>query len=148
LTQSEVQGAINSIRQFGNLGAIVIYVGIAVFFSLLLIIGNNVMQSVLERNGEFAVFRAIGFPASWIVRLVFKEALLLLVSGSLVGLALGWLVTRALYPSVSNVLETFQLTWDAVGIGVLSSFVLGTFAALIPARRIIGLQVAAVLRGA
>lgn len=148
LTQSEVQGAINSIRQLGNVGAIVIYVGIAVFFSLLLIIGNTVMQSVWERNGEFAVLRAMGFPASWIVRLVFKEVLLLLVSGSIVGLALGWMVTRALYPRVSNVLETFQLTWDAVGIGVLLSFALGTIAALISAPRIVGLQVTAILRGA
>lgn len=148
LTQSEVQSAIDSIRQVGNVGAIVIYVGIAVFFSLLLIIGNAVMQSVLERNGEFAVFRALGFPASWIVRLVFKEALLLLLTGSTVGLALGWAVTRALYPRVGNVLETFQLTWSAVAIGVLLSLVLGSIAASISVPRIIGLQVAAVLRGA
>lgn len=148
LTQSEVQGAINSIRQVGNVSAIVIYVGIAVFFSLLLIIGNTVMQSVLERNGEFAVFRAIGFPASWIVRLVFEEAISLLVSGSIVGLTLGWMVTRALYPRVGNVLETFQLTWSAVAIGVLLSLVMGALAALISVRRIIGLQVAAVLREA
>ena len=148
LTQSEVQGAINSIRQFGNVGAIVIDVGVAVFFSLLLIIGNTVMQSVLERNEEFAVLRAMGFTASWIVRLVFKEALLLLVSGSRVGLALGWAVTRALYPRVSSVLETFQLTWGAAGIGVLLSFALGIFAAFISARPIVGLQVTAVLRGA
>jgi ABC-type antimicrobial peptide transport system permease subunit len=106
------------------------------------------MQSVLERNGEFAVFRALGFPASWIVRLVFKEALLLLVSGSTVGLALGWAVTRALYPRVGNVLETSQLTWSAVAIGVLLSLVLGSIAALVSVPRIIGLQVAAVLRGA
>lgn len=148
LTQSEVQGAINAIRQLGNVGAIVIYVGVAVFFSLLLIIGNTVMQSALERNGEFALFRAMGFSASWIVGMVFMEALLLLVSGSIVGLAFGWVLTRALYPRVGNVLETFQLTWGAAGIGVLLSFALGAIAALISARRIVGLQVAAVLRGA
>jgi putative ABC transport system permease protein len=148
LTQSQVQGAINSIRQFGDIGTIVMYVGVAVFFSLLLIICNTVMQSVLERNEEFAVFRAMGFPASWIVRLVFEEALSLLVSGSAVGLALGWAITRTLYPRVSSVLETFQLTWPAVGIGVLLSFALGIIAAALAARRITGLQVAAVLRGA
>ncbi len=148
LPQSEVQSAIDSIRQIGNVGAIAIYVGIAVFFSLLLIIGNTVMQSVLERNGEFATFRAIGFSASWIVRLVLAETLLLLVSGSLVGLALGWILTRALYPRVGDVLQTFQLTWSAAGIGVLSSLVLATIATLIAARRIVGLQVTAVLRGA
>lgn len=148
LTQSDEQDALNEVRQFGNVSAIVIYIGIAVFFSLLLIIGNAVMQSVLERRGEFAVFRAMGFSPAWILRLVLKEALLLLVSGSLVGLALGWTLTRAVYPRVGDVLQTFQLTWDAAIAAILLSFALGAVAALISARRIVGLQVAAVLRGA
>jgi putative ABC transport system permease protein len=148
MTQSEVQAALSFIRQFGDISAMVIYVGIAVFFSLLLIIGNTVVQSVRERTGEFAVFRAIGFPGLWIVRLVFKETLLLLVSGSVVGLALGGSVTRALYPSVGSVLQTFQLTWSAVATGVLLSAVFGTGAALIPVRRLARLQVAEALREA
>ncbi|MGH8319841.1 MAG: ABC transporter permease [Steroidobacteraceae bacterium] len=148
LTQSDEQDALNEVRQFGNVSAIVVYVGIAVFFSLLLIVGNSVVQSVRERDAEFAVLQAMGFPSSWIVRLVLKETLLLLVTGSMVGLALGWVVTRALYPSVGNVLETFQLTWSAAATGILLGIAFGTVAALLPARRIIGLQVAAVLRGA
>jgi putative ABC transport system permease protein len=148
LTQSEVQETISFIRQFGDVSAIVIYVGIAVFFSLLLIIGNTVAQSVRERMGEFAVFRAIGFPGLWIVRLLFKETLLLLLSGSAVGLALGWWITRALYPSVGNVLQTFQLTWSAVIVGVLLSALFAVGAAILPARRIARLEVAQALRGA
>jgi putative ABC transport system permease protein len=148
LTQSDQQNALNEVRQFGNIGAIVIYVGIAVFFSLLLIIGNTVVQSVRERDAEFAVLKAIGFSSSWIVRLVLKETLLLLVTGSTVGLTFGWMATRALYPSVGNVLETFQLTWDAAATGILLAIAFGAVAALLPARRIFGLQVASVLRGA
>jgi putative ABC transport system permease protein len=147
LTQSDEQDTLNEVRQFGNIGAIVIYVGIAVFFSLMLIVGNSVVQSVRERDTEFAVLQAMGFSSAWIVRLVLRETLLLLVTGSMVGLTLGWMVTRALYPRLGNVLETFQLTWSAAAMGLLLGIAFGTVAALLPARRITGLQVAAVLRG-
>jgi putative ABC transport system permease protein len=148
LTQSEVQETVSLIRQFGNISVMVLYVGSAVFFSLLLIIGNTIAQSVRERLGEFAVFRAIGFPGGWIVRLVFEETLSLLVSGSLVGFVLGWWVTRVLYPSVGNVLQTFQLTWGAVATGVLMRAVLRVGVGLMPVRRIARLRVAEALRGA
>lgn len=146
LTQSEVEGAVSFIRQFGNVSAMAIYVGIAVFFSLLLIVGNTLAQSVRERTPEFAMFRALGFKRGWIIVLVFEEALLLIVSGAILGLILGWLATRALYPSVGNLLQTFQMTWGAAGAGIALSIVFGILAALVPMQRITRLQVADALR--
>ncbi|MGH8292428.1 MAG: ABC transporter permease [Gammaproteobacteria bacterium] len=148
LTQSEVQEAVSFIRQFGNITAMVVWVGIAVFFSLLLIVGNTLAQSVRERTSEFAMFRALGFKRSWIVLLVFQESLFLIISGGIAGLFLGWLVTRALYSSVGNVLQTFGMTWNAVGVGIALSVVFGIVAALVPMQRITRLQVADALRRA
>ncbi len=146
LTQPQVQEAVSFIRQFGNITAMVMYVGIAVFFVLLLIVGNTLAQSVRERTSEFAMFRTLGFRRGWIVLLVFRESLLLLVSGGIVGLVLGWLITRALYPSVGSLLQTFQITWDAAGSGVVLAIVFGVVAALVPVRWITGLRVADALR--
>lgn len=148
LTQSEIQEAVSFIRQFGNVSAMVIYVGIAVFFSLLLIVGNTLAQSVRERTSEFAMFRALGFKRGWIILLVFEEALLLIVSGAIAGLIFGWIATRALYPSVGNALQTFQMTWSATGVGIALSIVFGVLAALVPMHRITRLQVADALRRA
>ncbi len=148
LTQSEVQEAVSFIRQFGNITAMVVWVGIAVFFSLLLIVGNTLAQSVRERTSEFAMFRALGFKRSWIVLLVFQESLFLIISGGIAGLFLGWLVTRTLYSSVGNVLQTFGMTWNAVGVGIALSVVFGIVAALVPMQRITRLQVADALRRA
>ena len=147
LTQSEVAETVSFIRQFGDITAMVIYVGIAVFFSLLLIVGNTLAQSVRERTAEFAMFRALGFTRGWIVALVFKEALLLIFSGGIAGLILAWFATRALYPSVGNLLQTFQMTWNAAGAGIVLAIVFGILAALVPMQRIARLQVAEALRG-
>ncbi len=146
LTQSEVEEAVSFIRQFGNITAMVIYVGIAVFFSLLLIVGNMLAQSVRERIAEFAMFRALGFRRVWIVLLVIREALLLIVSGGIIGLILGWVATRLLYPSVGNLLQTFQMTWSAAGAGVVLAVVLTILACLAPMQRIASLRVAEALR--
>lgn len=148
LTQSESEEAIAGIRQIGNITAMVIYIGIAVFFSLLLIVGNTLAQSVRERTAEFAMFRALGFKRGWIVLLVFQEALLLIVSGGIIGLILGWLATRALYPSVGNFLPTFGVTWNAAGAGIALAIVFGILAALVPMQRITRLRVAEALRRA
>ncbi|MGB9428836.1 MAG: FtsX-like permease family protein [Gammaproteobacteria bacterium] len=148
LTQSEVQETVSFIRQFGNITAMVIYIGIAVFFSLLLIVGNTLAQSVRERTSEFAMFRALGFKRGWIILLVFQESLLLIVSGGILGLILGYLVTRLLYPGVGNLLQTFGMTWNAAGVGIALSLLFGIVAALVPMQRVTRLQVAEALRRA
>lgn len=148
LTQSEQIGALSQIRQFGNISAMVIYVGLVVFFTLMLIIGNTLAQSVRERTGEFAMFRALGFRRSWLVRLVLQEALILIVAGGIAGLILGYFITRALYPTVGNYLQTFGLTWDAMGVGIAISIVCSLIAAFVPVQRVARLQVADALRRA
>ena len=148
LTQSQVSEAVSFIRQFGNITAMVIYGGSAVFFSLLLIVGNTLAQSVRERTSEFAMFRALGFRRAWVVLMVFQESLVLIVSGGILGLILGYAATRLLYPGVGNLLQTFGMTWNAAGVGIALSVVFGIVAALVPMQRITRLQVATALRRA
>ncbi|MGH8291899.1 MAG: ABC transporter permease [Gammaproteobacteria bacterium] len=146
LTQPETKEIVNYIRQFGNITAVVGYVGIAVFFTLLLIVGNTQAQSMRERVSEFALLRALGFKSGRIMRLVIGESLLLLVSGGIVGLFLGWLITHALYPIVGNFLNTFQMTWSAIGAGLALAIVFGILAALVPVWALVRLHVAEALR--
>ncbi|MHB8404691.1 MAG: ABC transporter permease [Gammaproteobacteria bacterium] len=146
LTQSQVAEAISFVRQFGNISAMVIYVGLAVFFSMLLIIGNTMAQSVRERTGEFAMFRALGFKRPWLALLVMRESLLLIVSGGVLGLILGYEVTHLLAPYVGNLLQTFSMTWSAAGLGIVLSIIFGLLAGLVPMRRITRLRVADALR--
>ena len=146
LTQPETQEIVSLIRQFGNISAIVVSVGFAVFFTLLLIVGNAQAQSVRERTAEIALLRALGFKPGRVMRLLVGESLLLLVSGAIVGLFLSWLVTHALYPLVGNFLGTFELTWRATGAGVILAIVFGILATLVPLWVLTRLRVAEALR--
>jgi putative ABC transport system permease protein len=146
LTQPQVKVILSQIREIGNITAMVVYVGIAVFFSLLLIVGNTHAQSVRERTPELAMLRALGFGRLRIAWLAFEEALVLIGSGGIVGLFVGWLVTRALYPMVGNFLSTFQMTWSAVAGGIALAIVFAILASLVPLQRIARLRVAEALR--
>ncbi|MGH8396664.1 MAG: ABC transporter permease [Gammaproteobacteria bacterium] len=146
LTQSEAVEAVSRIRQFGDISAMVIYVGLAVFFTMLLIVGNTMAQSVRERTSEFAMFRALGFKRLWLAWLVLRESLLLIVIAAIVGLILGAGMTRLLAPAAGQVLLTFGMTWNAAVLGIILGIIFGILAALVPMQRITRLQVADALR--
>jgi putative ABC transport system permease protein len=72
-TQSARAQVLSYIREFGNVGAVVVGVGGAVFFSLLLIVTNTMGQSVRERTAEFAVLKTLGFGRFMVSALVLDE---------------------------------------------------------------------------
>jgi len=146
VTRSEQEQTLSMLRQFGDIGALVTYVGIAVFFSMLLISGNTIANSVRERLGELAVMRALGFGRPQIAVLILLEASALIGVGTAVGLAAGWLVTRKMSPIMVMVLQGFTLTWRAIGtaIGLALLFVLMIW--LLPGRRAARLPIAETLR--
>ena len=72
--------------QVGNIGAILVSVTAAVFFTMLLVTANTMAQSVRERTNEIGVLKTLGFSGQAILALVLLESLLLTFSGGLVGL--------------------------------------------------------------
>ncbi len=145
-TQSSSAQALGYIREFGNVGAIVVAVGGAVFFSLLLIVTNTMGQSVRERTAELAVLKTLGFGRFQVAALVLVEAVLLTGVGGLVGLGLGYEVANLLKPSLSSILQTFGLTGAAVGVGVAFALAFGLLASFFPMRQVTRLSVADALR--
>ena len=75
-------------KQLADIGLIVSSIMGAVFFTLLLLSGNTMMQAVRERTGELAVLKTIGFSSASVLAMVLAESVLLLVLGGVLGLAL------------------------------------------------------------
>ena len=84
-------------KQLADIGLIVGSIMGAVFFTLLLLSGNTMMQAVRERTSELAVLKTIGFSDLSVLAMVLAESLLLLLIGGVVGL----LLAAALIPVVS-----------------------------------------------
>jgi putative ABC transport system permease protein len=63
----------------------------AVFFTLLLIVCNTMIQVIRERLNEIAMMKALGFSSSNLIWQVYSESLLLLTIGAVIGSALATL---------------------------------------------------------
>ncbi len=78
-TQPAKDFAIAFIKQIGDVGFVLRAILAAVFFTLLFLTGNTMMQSVRERIPELAVLKTLGFTDAKVLGLVIGESLLLCV---------------------------------------------------------------------
>ena len=76
------------VKQLGDIGLIVRWILFAVFFTLLLVVGNTIAQSVRERIPELAILKTLGFTDGSVLGFVLAEAAALCVMGGLIGLSI------------------------------------------------------------
>ena len=72
-------------QQFVDMAMIINAVVVAVFFTLLLIVCNTMLQTSRERLNETAMMKAIGFSSSQLIVQVYLESFILLAVGAIVG---------------------------------------------------------------
>jgi putative ABC transport system permease protein len=85
-TQPEKEFALGFAKQIGDIGALVTRILLAVFFTLLILTGNTMAQSIRERIPELGILKTLGFSDGKVTALVLAEALLLLVLGGAIGM--------------------------------------------------------------
>jgi putative ABC transport system permease protein len=90
-TQTEKDFNVGFLKQIGDIGMIVRWILFAVFFTLLLVVGNTMAQSVRERVPELAVLKTLGFSDASVLGFVLAEAGALCLAGGLVGMGLATL---------------------------------------------------------
>jgi putative ABC transport system permease protein len=145
-TQTEKDFNVSFVKQIGDIGLIVRWILFAVFFTLLLVVGNTMAQSVRERVPELAVLKTLGFSDGSVLGFVFAEAFALCLFGGLVGLALATVAGALVSKATGN---QFQVNVDlkvwAIGIAaiVLMSLAVG----LLPALRAQRLKIVDALAG-
>lgn len=97
-TKTEAEGAflLGFISMLGNVRALVLMIGSAVTFAILLIVSNTMAMSIRERIPEAAVMRTLGFRPGQIVRLFVSESVVLTLVGALLGVGSAKLIYDAL----------------------------------------------------
>ncbi len=146
-TKTEPEGAFAQgfANQMGNIALIVTSILGAVFFTILLVTGSTMSQSVRERIGEIGVLKAIGFTNGQVLALVLAESCLLTMLGGGLGLALAWLMTARGDPT-GGMLPMFFFPVRDVLIGLGLSVALGVITGMLPAQQAMRLRVADALR--
>ncbi len=146
-TKAEPEGAFAQgfVQQIGDIGTILIGILSAVFFTILLVAGNTMAQSVRERTEEVGVLKAMGFTNELVLVLVLAESFLITAVGGLSGLGMAWLMTLRGSP-VPAMLPVFYLPANYIVIGVGLVAALGMLAGIFPALQAMRLQIAVALR--
>ncbi|MEZ5500780.1 MAG: FtsX-like permease family protein [Steroidobacteraceae bacterium] len=132
-TQTEKDFNVGFVKQLGDIGLIVRWILFAVFFTLLLVVGNTMAQSVRERIPEFAVMKTLGFTDRGVLGLVLAEAVSVCLIGGLIGLALATAVGAMIQSQTAN----FPIAVDATVwiTGLVAVLVMSLAVGVLPALR-------------
>lgn len=131
-------------EQVGDVGAIIIAIMAPVLFTIILVCGNSMAQSIRERTNELAVLKTLGFTDRRILVLVLAESFVLPVIAGGIGLAAWVLIQRA--NPMGGALPMPPLSLPNMATGALVAVLLGLIGGIVPAWRVHRLSIVDALR--
>lgn len=137
-TSTEAAFAESFISQYGNIALIISLILTAVFFTILLVSGNTMAQSVRERIPELAVLKTLGFQDKGVLGIVLAESTIVMLIGGGLGLGLAVLIVNVLKLVP---LPGFYLDGAALAQGGLYILLAGLIAGIFPAIRAMRLTI-------
>ncbi len=148
-TKTQTEQAFNAafVGQFADIGLIVGAIMAAVFFTLILLTGNTMAQAVRERIPELAILKTLGFTNGGVLALVLSEAVLLIVLGGVIGLALATLVISALQAALGGTMPMTPVGGEIWMRGLALMIGIGLVVGALPALRGMRLRIVDALAG-
>lgn len=146
-TQTEQAATANWMKQLADIGLIVGSIMGAVFFTLLLLSGNTMMQAVRERTSELAVLKTLGFSNHAVLAIVLAESVLLLLIGGVIGLGLASLIIPAVSAGSGGMLNLPVVGASSWILGVVLMIAIGLLVGALPAIRAMRLNIVDALAG-
>jgi putative ABC transport system permease protein len=140
-TNSERSQAQAGLQFIGDVNFLTDAVLGAVFFMLLFLTGNTMMQSIRERIPEFAVLKALGFSDNSVLFLVIAESVLLCLLAAMGGLLVSELVILIAGDALSNFVLVLQMPGSVLLRGFGLAVIVALISALLPAWRVKRLSV-------
>ena len=145
-TQTEKDFNISFVKQIGDIGLIVRWILFAVFFTLLLVVGNTMAQSVRERIPELAVLKTLGFTDGAVLAFVLAEAFALCLIGGLVGLGIATMLGAFIEKATGGQFQLIVNLWVWT-IGVAAIVIMSLLVGLLPGMRAQRLKIVDALAG-
>ncbi len=149
-TKAETEAAMvqGCAQQIGDIGTSVTAILGAVFFTILLVAGNTMAQSVRERTQELGVLKAVGFSNELVLGVVLGESLVITMLGGMAGLLFGWLMVAGLGQAsfIKQFFPIFFIPPRDLIIGAGLALGLGFVAGILPAIQAMRLRLADALR--
>lgn len=147
-TKAEPEGAFlqGFANQIGNIAKILTAILVAVFFTILLVAGNTMAQTVRERLQELAVLKAVGFTHRGVLALVLGESVFLAITGGTLGLVAAWFAISIGGDPTRGSFPVFFFPATDIVIGGVLTILVGLASGLLPGLQAQRLQIADALR--
>jgi putative ABC transport system permease protein len=146
LTESERAFIMGFISMSEAIVMVIRIVSLLVIVIILAVVANTMAMTTRERIGEYAVLKTLGYTGSHIGVIIMGEALLIALSGCLLGIAMTFPVVRFFTTELGQYFPVFfvePLTiWLDFGVATL----VGAAAAVIPTRQAVRIRIADGLR--
>ena len=148
-TKTQTEQAFNQsfAKQFADIGLIVTAIMGAVFFTLLLLTGNTMAQAVRERIPELATLKTLGFTNGTVLVLVLVEAVLLIVLGGLLGMALAGAIVPIVSAASGGIINLPGIPGETWLVGLVLMVAIGLVIGTLPALRAMRLKIVDALAG-
>ena len=103
------------------------------FFTIVLLTGNTMTQSLRERIPELAVLKTLGFTDMQVSVLVLGEAVLLCLVGGAIGIGIAFVMGPGLSVSLEGLLGSFDVAPASALMGLGVCLVIGLVIGALPA---------------
>jgi putative ABC transport system permease protein len=136
-TATESDTVANAVTAIGNIRTIIYSLCLVVMLTVLLIAANSMAMMVRDRISEVAVMRALGFTRTHIAVLLFTEAALIGLIGSMVGAGLALLAFAhgMRLGEITGLLGYLEVRPETAAAAVASAFLVSILSALGPVIR-------------
>ncbi len=110
------------------------------------VVANTMAMTTRERIGDYAILKTLGFGGRHIAALIFGEALVITLTGCVLGMVLTFPVARAFADSLPNFFPVFNVSNETLALDVAASLLVACVAGIVPTRTAIRIRIADGLR--
>ena len=121
-------------------------VSFIIIIIIMAVVANTMAMTTRERTGDYAIMKTLGFGAKDICILVFGEALVLTLSGGLIGIFLTFPAASIFGKELSTYFPVFLVSNQTVYLDIAAAVLIAFLAAIIPTRHAIRIRIADGLR--
>ena len=121
-------------------------VSFVIILIIMAVVANTMAMTTRERTGDYAILKTLGFGARDISILIFGEALVLTMTGCLIGVVLTFPVARIFAAQLSTYFPVFLVSNSTIYLDIAAALLIACLAAIIPTRHAIRIRIADGLR--
>jgi putative ABC transport system permease protein len=110
-------------------------VSFVVILIIMAVMANTMAMSARERLPEYATLKALGFPPSFLRRLIAGESLLIALAGGGIGVAATFPVIAVFGPQLGTLFPVFEVSAQTMALQLGAALVIGLVAAVAPSIR-------------